>query len=97
MDHSAHDAIGLLKRKFGGRVISGSGPVNSLPRSCDLTPLAFFLCCYVKSLVYANKATTLKELRASIPRKKAIVTAENKSFKKESNESTAPNETALAI
>ena len=57
MDHSAHDAIGLLKRKFGGCVISGSGPVD------------LFLDCYVKSWVDANKATTLVEVRANIERK----------------------------
>ncbi|GFU13004.1 DUF4817 domain-containing protein [Trichonephila clavipes] len=40
---------------FGDRLISRFGPVNWPPRSCDLTPLDYFLWGYVKSLVYADK------------------------------------------
>ena len=69
MDNSVHD---LSKKKFGRCVIS----VNWLPCSFDLTPQYLFLCCYIKSLVYANTATTLEELRANIAREIAIVTAE---------------------
>ncbi|GFU62557.1 hypothetical protein TNCV_1313931 [Trichonephila clavipes] len=45
----------LLKDTFGDRLISRFGPVNWPPRSCDLTPLDYFLWGYVKSLVYADK------------------------------------------
>ncbi|GFS61743.1 hypothetical protein TNCV_2169641 [Trichonephila clavipes] len=44
------------------RLISGFGPVNWPPRSCDLTPLDYFLWGYVKSLVYADKPQTLDHL-----------------------------------
>ncbi|GFW84746.1 uncharacterized protein TNCV_1814761 [Trichonephila clavipes] len=53
--HTARATIDLLKDTFGDRLISRFGPVNWPPRSCDLTPLDYFLWGYVKSLVYADK------------------------------------------
>ncbi|GFS52425.1 reverse transcriptase domain-containing protein [Trichonephila clavipes] len=44
------------------------GPVNWPPRSCDLTPLDYFLWGYVKSLVYADKPQTLDHLEDNIRR-----------------------------
>ncbi|XP_073847020.1 uncharacterized protein [Musca autumnalis] len=64
--HTAHVTIDLLKETFDERIISRNGPVNWPPRSCDLTPLDYFLWGYVKSLVYANKPETLGELEANI-------------------------------
>ncbi|GFU11058.1 putative LOC100569746 [Trichonephila clavipes] len=49
-------------------VISRFGPVNWPPRSCDLTPLDYFLWGYVKSLVYADKPQTLDPLEDNIRR-----------------------------
>ncbi|GFU96281.1 putative DD41D transposase [Trichonephila clavipes] len=49
--HTARATIDLLKDTFGDRLISRFGPVNWPPRSCDLTPLDYFLWGYVKSLV----------------------------------------------
>ncbi|GFU96648.1 uncharacterized protein TNCV_4777321 [Trichonephila clavipes] len=43
-------------------------PVNWPPRSCDLTPLDYFLWDYVKSLVYADKPQTLDHLEDNIRR-----------------------------
>ena len=71
--HRAHVTIALLKTTFDERVISRNGPVNWPPRSFDLTPLDYFLWGYVKSLVYANKPTTLQELRANIEREIAAI------------------------
>ncbi|GFT92827.1 hypothetical protein TNCV_740021 [Trichonephila clavipes] len=42
--------------------------VNWPPRSCDLTPLDYFLWGYVKSLVYADKPQTLDHLEDNIHR-----------------------------
>ncbi|GFV50799.1 uncharacterized protein TNCV_4237541 [Trichonephila clavipes] len=42
--HTARATIDLLKDTFGDRLISRFGPVNRPPRSCDLTPLDYFLC-----------------------------------------------------
>ncbi|GFU11594.1 uncharacterized protein TNCV_4492271 [Trichonephila clavipes] len=49
--HTARATIDLLKDTFGALLISRFGPVNWPPRSCDLTPLDYFLWGYVKSLV----------------------------------------------
>ncbi|GFX18241.1 putative DD41D transposase [Trichonephila clavipes] len=68
MSHSSHATIDLLKDTFGDRLISRFGPVNWPPRSCDLTPLDYFLWGYVKSLVYADKPQTLDHLEDNIRR-----------------------------
>lgn len=66
--HTAGVTIDLLMETFGERIISRNGPVNWPPRSCDLTPLDFFLWGYVKSLVYADKPTTIQHLENNIVR-----------------------------
>ncbi|GFS98169.1 putative DD41D transposase [Trichonephila clavipes] len=66
--HTARATIDLLKDTFGDRLISRFGPVNWPPRSCDLTPLDYFLWGYVKSLVYADKRQTLDNLEDNIRR-----------------------------
>ena len=66
--HTAIATIDLLKSKFGDKLISRNGPVNWPPRSCDLTPLDYFLWGYVKSLVYADKPATIDALEANIVR-----------------------------
>ncbi|GFW26829.1 zinc finger protein 184 [Trichonephila clavipes] len=60
--HTARVTIDLLKDTLGDRLISRFGPVNWPPRSCDLTPLDYFLWGYVKSLVYADKPQTFDHL-----------------------------------
>ncbi|GFS47982.1 protein kinase domain-containing protein [Trichonephila clavipes] len=67
--HTARATIDLLKDTFGDRLISRFGPVNWPPRSCDLTPLDYFLWGYVKSLVYADKPQTLDHLEDNIRRR----------------------------
>ncbi|GFX22581.1 hypothetical protein TNCV_2785161 [Trichonephila clavipes] len=57
-----------LKDTLRDRLISRFGPVNWPPRSCDLTPLDYFLWGYVKSLVYADKPQTLDHLEDNIRR-----------------------------
>ncbi|GFX76452.1 RNase H domain-containing protein [Trichonephila clavipes] len=42
--------------------------MNWPPRSCDLTPLDYFLLVYVKSLAYADKPQTLDHLEDNIRR-----------------------------
>ncbi|GFU25519.1 DUF4817 domain-containing protein [Trichonephila clavipes] len=65
---NARAKIDLLKDTFGDRRISRFGPVNWPPRSCDLTPLDYFLWGYVKSLVYEDKPQTLDHLEDNICR-----------------------------
>ncbi|GFU72937.1 DUF4817 domain-containing protein [Trichonephila clavipes] len=64
--HTARATIDLLKDTFGDRLISCFGSVNWPPRSCDLTPLDYFLWGYVKSIVYADKPQTLDHLEDNI-------------------------------
>ncbi|GFX31278.1 uncharacterized protein TNCV_2060971 [Trichonephila clavipes] len=64
--HTARATIDLLKDTFGDRLISRFGPVNWPPRSCDLTPLDYYLWGYVKSLVYADKPQMLDHLEDNI-------------------------------
>ncbi|GFV73866.1 uncharacterized protein TNCV_2625691 [Trichonephila clavipes] len=66
--HTARAAIDLLKDTFGDGLISRFGPVEWPPRSCDLTPLDYFLWGYVKSLVYADKPQTLDHLENNFRR-----------------------------
>ncbi|GFW89254.1 uncharacterized protein TNCV_4934221 [Trichonephila clavipes] len=66
--HTARATSDLFKDTFGDRLISGFEPVNWPPRSCDLTPLDYFLWGYVKSLVYADKPQTLDHLEDNIRR-----------------------------
>ncbi|GFX12009.1 uncharacterized protein TNCV_2997931 [Trichonephila clavipes] len=65
---TARATIDLLKDTFGDRLISHFGSVNWPPRSCDLTPLDYFLWGYVKALVYADKPQTLDHLENNICR-----------------------------
>ncbi|GFT95709.1 transposable element Tc3 transposase [Trichonephila clavipes] len=64
----ARATIDLLKDTFGDHLISRFGPVNWPPRSCDLTPLDYFLWGYVKLFVYVDKLQTLYHLEDNIRR-----------------------------
>lgn len=64
--HTAGETMALLRDKFPGRVISRNGDFNWPPRSCDLTPLDFFLWGYVKDKVYANAPPTIHALKENI-------------------------------
>ncbi|MCP6606420.1 hypothetical protein NL500_29945, partial [Klebsiella pneumoniae] len=55
--------IDLLKLQFIESIILRNGPINWPLRSCDLTPLDYFLCSYGKSLVYADKPKTAEVLK----------------------------------
>ncbi|GFT83134.1 uncharacterized protein TNCV_629571 [Trichonephila clavipes] len=66
--HTARATINLLKDTFGDRLIGRFGFVNWPPRSCDLTPLDYFLWSYVKSLVNAVKPRMLDHLEDNIRR-----------------------------
>ncbi|GFX89894.1 uncharacterized protein TNCV_1535411 [Trichonephila clavipes] len=66
--HTARATIDLLKDTFGDSLISRFGSLNWSARSCDLTPLDYFLWGYAKSLVYTDKAQTLDHLEDNIRR-----------------------------
>ena len=64
--HTSCETFGLLREKFPGRVISQYGDYNWPPRSCDLTPLDFFLWGYVKDRVYAHAPQSIQEPKEKI-------------------------------
>lgn len=64
--HTARETITLLRERFHGCLISRGGDVSWPPRSCDLTPLDFFLWGYLKARVYANKPRTPNDLKNNI-------------------------------
>ena len=46
--------------------LEGVGNVKWPPRSCDLTPLEFFLWGYLKKKVYSNGPQTIHQLKENI-------------------------------
>ena len=66
--HTARETMDLLRHQFGEQLISRFRPVSWPPRSCDITPLNFFLWGYVKSKVYADKPAAIQALEADIAR-----------------------------
>lgn len=64
--HTNRETITLLQSMFPGRVISRNGDFNWPPRSCDLSPLDFFLWGYLKDRVYASRPTTVEHLKDNI-------------------------------
>lgn len=66
--HTARETMDILKQRFGEQLISRLGPVNWPPRSCDITPLDFFLWGYVKSKVFVDKPASIEALEANITR-----------------------------
>ena len=69
--HTSGETIGLLREKFPGRVTSRNGDYKWPPRSCDLTPLDFFLWGYVKDKFYADAPQSFQELKEKIRRNRA--------------------------
>lgn len=66
--HTANATMTLLNEKFPGRIISRNSEINWPSRSCDFTPLDFFLWVHLKSKIYANKPTTFQQLKDEIIR-----------------------------
>ena len=58
--------IDLLCQTFDGQLIRRNGDNNWPAKSCDLTPLDYFLWSSVKEKCYANKPETIKYLKANI-------------------------------
>ena len=66
--HTAAETMAIVNDRFPDRTISQGAKVEWPPRSCDLTPLDFFLWGYVKDKVYANNPKTIPQLKAEIIR-----------------------------
>jgi hypothetical protein len=72
--HFCNHVRNHLNREMAGRWIGRGGPNARSPRSPDLTPLDFFLCRYVKNIVYQVKINDLQHLKASTRDAVATVT-----------------------
>lgn len=64
--HTANATIEILREIFENRIISKNADVNWPPRSCDLTPLDYYLWGAVKDKCYANEPVTINELKSEI-------------------------------
>ena len=64
--HTASETLELIGDKFDERVISRRANIAWPPRSCDLTPLDFFLWGFLKEKVFTNRPATLVELESNI-------------------------------
>lgn len=72
--HTSNRSLPRVREIFPNKLISRRGDINWPPRSPDLTPMDFFLWGYVKSKVYANKPTSLAQLKENIRHEMAAIT-----------------------
>ncbi|CAK9816028.1 hypothetical protein ANTPLA_LOCUS8859 [Anthophora plagiata] len=66
--HTSAAPIALFRSQFNDRIISRKATVTWSLRSCDLTPLDFFLWDRVKSLVSSKSPQTVRNLEANVIR-----------------------------
>ena len=64
--HTAEATLDVLRPVFEDRVISRRANVLWPPRSCDLTPLAYYLRDAIKDKCYADKPETIDALKDNI-------------------------------
>ena len=64
--HTAEATLDVLRPVFEDRIISRRVDVVRPPRSCDLTPLDYYLWGAVRDKCYADKPETIDVLKDSI-------------------------------
>ena len=64
--HTAEATLDVLHSVFEDRIISIRADIIKPPRSCDLTPLNYYLCSAVKDKCYADKPETIHALKDNI-------------------------------
>ena len=67
MCHTAEATLNILSPVFEDRIISRRADVVWPPRSCDLTPLDYYLWGVVKDKCSAHKPETIDALSKEIP------------------------------
>lgn len=67
--HSARETIEDLQQYYADRLISRNTPIEWPPRSCDLTPLDFFVWPYLKNSIFKTPINNLEELTRRITAK----------------------------
>ena len=66
MCHTAEATLDVLRPVFEDRIISRRADVVWPPRSCNLTPLDYYLLGAVKDKCYADKPETIDDLKDNI-------------------------------
>ena len=64
--HTAEDTLNVLRPVFENRIISRWPDVVWPPRSCELTPLDYYLWGAVKDNCYVDKPETINALKGNI-------------------------------
>ena len=64
--HTAEATLDVLRPVFEDHSISSRADVDWQPRSCNLTPLGYYLCGAVKGKCYADKPETIDSLKDNI-------------------------------
>ena len=64
--HTAEATLDVLRPVFKDRIFSRTADVVWPPRSCDLTPLNYYLWCAVEDKYYAGKPETIDALKDNI-------------------------------
>ena len=64
--HTAEATLDVLRHVFEDRIISRTADVVWPPRSCDLTPLDYYLWGAIKDKCYADKPETIDALKDNI-------------------------------
>ena len=64
--HTAETTLDVLRPVYEDRIISRRADVASPPRSCDLTPLDYYLWGAIKDKCYADKPKTIDALKDNI-------------------------------
>ena len=64
--HTVEATLDVLRPVFEDRIISRRADVVWPPRSCDLTPLDYYLWVPVKDKSYADKSETIEALKDNI-------------------------------
>ena len=62
-NHTAEATLEVLRPDFEDRIISRRADVIWPPRSCDLTPLNYYLAGAVKDKCYADKPETIEGIK----------------------------------
>ena len=66
MCHTAEFTLEVLRPVFEDRIISRRANVVWPPRSCDFTPLDYYLCGTIKDKCYTDKPETIDYLKDNI-------------------------------
>ena len=64
--HTVEATLDVLRAVFEDRIISRRADIVWPPRSCDLTPLDYYLWCAVIDKCYADKPGTIDALKGNI-------------------------------